>query len=131
MYRVYDNYEKIWLKEDVYLSPNNDLYISKKTLFSAEKLFLVSDNKYIWHKDIGLYDKNKKLIFEGDICRIEYLDVIGIIAYVPEHASYYILDDKNLNYYTLGEDRCEQIEVIGNVCENQDLLQNDNSEEGE
>jgi len=126
MYRVYCRIEKKWLKEGVYLSPNNDLYISKKTLFGAEKLFLVSDNKYIWHKSTETYDKNNTLIFEGDICKIEHLDAIGMIAYIPELASYCLLDDKNLKYYTLGEDRCEQIEVIGNVLENKDLMQYDN-----
>lgn len=126
MYRVYDNKEKRWVKEGVYLSPNNDLSISKKALFGAERLSLVSDQRYVYQNDIGLYDKKKKLIFEGDICKIEHLGVVGVVAYVSEHASYYVLDDKNLKYYTLGEERCEQIEVIGNIFENEYLMQYDN-----
>ena len=131
MYRVYSKNEKKWLKEGVYLSPNNDLYISKKTLFGTEKLILVSDNKYIWHKDIGLYDKNDTLIFEGDICRIEHLDIVGVIAYASERASYYIFDDKNSKYYTVRVDYCKQIEVIGNICENQNLLATEEQTENE
>ena len=131
MYRVYSHIENKWIKRDVYLAPNNDLFISKKTLFGTEKLSLVSDKKYTYHKDIGLNDKNNVLIFEGDICKIEHLNVIGTISYIPEHASYYLLDDKNLKYYPLSEEHCKQIEIIGNVFDNQDLLSSDNMKEGE
>ena len=128
MYRVFDSLKHCWVKKNIYLAPNNDLFVSTKTLFGAEKLSLVSDNRYIWHKDIGLNDKNNVRIFEGDICKVEHLDIIGVIAYIPEYASYCLLDDKNLKYYLLGEDRCKDIEVIGNVFDNQDLLVVEESE---
>ena len=122
MYRVYDSKEKCWVKEGIYISPNNDLSISKKAMFGAEKLSLVSYQRYIFHRDIGLHDMNETLIFEGDICRIARLDVIGVIAYCSEHASYYLFDYTNSKYYVLGITKCKEIEVIGNVLENNDLL---------
>ena len=122
MYRVYDNKEKKWLREGFFLSPNGDMYISKKTLFS-NKLVLASEQRYVLQHEVGMNDRNGKLIFEGDICKIAARNVIGVIAYIPEHASYYLLDDKNLRYYPLYEKLIgEQVEVIGNVCENNDLL---------
>lgn len=130
MYRVFDNYQKIWVRDGIYLSPNNDLSISKKALFGTERLSLASEHRYTYHQDIGLYDKNKKLIFEGDICKIEHLNVVGIITYIAEHASYYLLDDKNLKYYPLSKERCEQLEIIGNVFDNEDLLSSDDNVEG-
>ena len=122
MYRVYDNKKKCWVREGVYLSPNNDLFISKKTLFSAEKLSIVSDIDYTWHRDIGLYDKNNKLVFEGDICRCKDGVFTGLVVYVRENAGYYLLDDEHMTYYPLGVDYMDMIEVIGNVCENQELM---------
>jgi hypothetical protein len=122
MYRVFDNVEKRWVREGIYLSPNNDLSTSKKVLFGSEKLSLVSSQRYIFHRDIGLCDKNEVLIFEGDIGKIKSLDSIGLITYVPEHASYYLLDYKNSKYYTLGEANCKEIEIIGNVLENSNLI---------
>ena len=122
MYRVYDNKEKCWVKEGIYISPNNDLFISKKAMFGAEKLSLISNQRYIFHRDIGLHDMNEALIFEGDICRIARLDVIGFIDYYAEHASYYLFDYANSKYYVLDTDKCKEIEVIGNVLENKDLL---------
>ena len=98
---------------------NDDLSVSKKALFGAEKLSLVP---YTYQRDIGLPDKNNVLIFEGDICKAESINVVGMIAYVPEHAAYYLLDYENSKYYELNEERCKSIEVIGNMFEHSDLL---------
>lgn len=122
-YRVYDSKKKEWVREGIYISPINDIYTSKKTLFGTEKLSLVSNNRYICHRDIGLTDKNYVLIFEGDICKAEEIDVIGVIAYAPEIASYCLLDDKNFKYYPLGKDRCKQLEVVGNVFDTPELIE--------
>ncbi len=128
-YRVYDKKEKKWIREDVYISPNGDLYISKKSLFGTEKLSLGSDTRYTYHRWIELYDKNRKRIFEGDICTIEIESEygivvnIGVITYIPEHASYYLLDHKNLKYYPLVEFNSEKhIEVVGNCFDNEGLI---------
>lgn len=122
MYRVYDNKDKCWVKKGIYISPNNDLSISKKAMFGTEKLSLVSNQRYVFHRDIGLRDMNNTLIFEGDVCRIARLDTVGIVAYCSEHAAYYLFDYANSKYYTLGIDKCKEIEVIGNVFDNEDLL---------
>lgn len=114
MYRVYDNQTKSLVKDKIYISPNGDLYIAKKTLF-GEKLELVSDRKYTKHRSIGLRDGNNVEIYEGDVCRIESLDVTGVITYIPEHASYYLLDNQKYKYYPLHEARCRQLKVVGNV----------------
>ena len=122
MYRIYDNKEKCWVRDGFYLSPNGDLSTSKKALFGAEKLSLVSEQRYTFHRDIGLCDKNNTLIFEGDICKIELLNIIGVVAYVYDRASYYLLDYKNSKYYTLGASNCKEIEIIGNIFDNSDLI---------
>lgn len=124
MYRVYDNKENVWLREGFFISPNGDMYISDKRIFgNLHRLLLVPEQRFIVQYGIGANDINGKLIFEGDICKIVERNVIGVIAYIPEHASYYLLDNKNFKYYPLHEKSIgEYIEVIGNVCENSDLL---------
>lgn len=130
MYRVYDTKKKRWVKESIYLSPNNDLSTSTKALFGAEKLSLVSNQRYILHKDIGLQDINGKFIFEGDIAKVEINDesdqtttlVTGLVAYHIDHASYYLFDYLNSKYYPLNSDICKYLEVIGNIFDNDDLL---------
>lgn len=122
MYRVYDNKKKVWLREGFFISPNGDMYIPEKSLF-LNKLVLASEQRFVIQNEIKMNDKNGKLIFEGDICKIAERNVIGVITYIPEHASYYLLDNKNFKYYPLHEKSVgEYAEVIGNVCENSDLL---------
>ena len=125
MYRVYDNKEKCWVRDDFFISPNGDMYVHDKHSFLkfSHKLVLVPEQRFIVQHSIGMNDKNGKTIFEGDICKIIARNVIGVIAYVPQFVSYCLLDEQNMRYYPMYEKLiCEQVEVIGNVCENNDLL---------
>lgn len=122
MYRIYDSKEKKWVREGIYLSPNNDLSKSNKSLFGYNKLNLVPDCRYTYQNDIGLFDKKGVLIFEGDILKSES-GLIGLVAYVPEKAAYLFLDYNNTKYYPLGSDICKQLSIIGNNFENPELVQ--------
>ena len=114
MFRVYDNVENCWVKDGIYLSPNDDLFKSKKALFGTEKLSLVSDIRYTWQRDTGLTDKNGKIVFEGDICKAKDGVFTGVVAYVYEHAGYYLLDDEHMTYYPLGVEYMNMIDTISN-----------------
>ena len=132
MYRVFDRKEKHWVKEGIYLSPNNDLSTSKNAVFGNVKLSLSSDERYTWHRDIGLYDKDNVLIYEGDIVEAnldEEKKIIALVSYSLEFASYVLLDFKEHKYYTLGMNKCKFIKVIGNVFDNSDLLPKEAYEE--
>lgn len=120
MFRVYDTEDKCWIRDGVYLAtnPHNDLYIAKKNFFGIEKLYLVSNDRYVIHKEIDLYDKNKISIYEGDYVKANVSDnreVVGMVAYAHELSAYVILCIKSDEYFTLGSDVCDLIEVIGNV----------------
>lgn len=117
MFRVYDNYQKRWVLGDIYASTNGDLYILKKGFFK-KRMQLVSDERYIIHKYIGLYDKNNQFIYEGDYVKAEVSDgetIIGMVTFAHEFASYIILCDENSKYYILGSEVCKYVEIIGNV----------------
>lgn len=117
MFRVYNNERKEWVKDDVYLSPNGELFLIKKSLFGMTKILLDSDT-YIFHRDIDLYDKNNMLVYEGDYIKAhvdEDKDVIGMVAYAFDLSAYVILCVDSDEFYTLGNQVSGLIEVIGNV----------------
>lgn len=125
MIRVYDKKEERWMHGDFCILSNGDLAELKKRPFGTEKIELLSNERYIWHEDIKLYDSIGNLIFEGDICRLDVPDnesLYCFVAYIPERAAYLLFDEKNLNYYNIDENIRNIMSVVGNVIDNQDIL---------
>lgn len=125
-FRVYDIEEKKWLKDDVYLSSNNELFLLKRGLFGTIKVPLDAE-RYVFHQDIYLYDKKNILVYEGDyikaiVGKVDENDEnsedkieIGLVAYAPELSAYIMLCVNSDVFYTLGSDVSSEIEIIGNV----------------
>ncbi len=119
VYRVYDNEQKKWAKENIYLSPDGELFLIKKSVFGMVKVPLtLSQDRYIYHKAIDLWDKNQKQVFEGDYIRAQVAEeklVIGLVAFAVELSAWVILCVDSDEFYTLGSETTDFIEVIGNV----------------
>ena len=118
-FRVYDNEENKWIKKNIYLSPNDELFLIKQSLFGMVKIPLeLSQDRYTWHKAIDLLDKYKVPIYEGDYLQAnidENRTEIGLVTYAQELSAYVILCVDSDNFYTLGTDIMDNIKVIGNV----------------
>lgn len=127
-YRVYNIEKEGWVNKDVYLTPKGELFMIKQSLFGVVKIPLKLDtNKYVYHKSIGLFDKNNEEVFEGDYIKANVGKVdeddensedkieIGIVSYAHELSAYVILCVNSDTFYTLGSQVCDYIEVVGNV----------------
>lgn len=114
MYRVYDNEKNEFLDGEYYLSPLNDVTVFNKGLF-RKRIDLLSSERYIFQRDIGLQDKDGRLIYEGDVldCKNEDKSFTGTVVYSPDIASYIVLDFDNKKYYPLGKDYMQFVKVIG------------------
>lgn len=136
MYRVYDNKEKRWVKEDVFISQIGDVFVAKKSRmskFGYEKMSLVSERRYTVQYGIGIDDKNGKTMYAGDIVRLDIEDdILCMVAYAAEMGAYLLFDTADMKYYPIIEEIMDSIEVVGNILDNpdmMDMLDDDESDE--
>ena len=119
MYRVYDLEKMKWVKDNIYLNLDGDLFFIKRSVFGWTKVPLaLSPERYVYHKAIDLRDKEGYEVFEGDYIKAQVEEdrfVIGLVAFAQELSAYVILCEENNEFFTLGTDVCEYIEKIGNV----------------
>lgn len=117
MYRVYDKKKNKFVQDNIFLTPEGDLVESKRSIF-GNKLTFIDQNRFVYQKSIDLYDKNKKLIFVGDYIKAQVAEdreIIGVVTFAEELSAYIILCFETDEFFTLGTDVCEFIEIIGNV----------------
>jgi hypothetical protein len=80
----------------------------------------VDQNRYVYQKYIELNDKNEMPIYIGDYLEAKVAEdkiVRGMVTFAEELSAYIILCFDTDEYFTLGTDVCELIEVVGNVFE--------------
>lgn len=108
---------RAWDEDSQKMNGNVEIYIAKdKTIEVRPK-----DDKTSVMQSTGLFDKNDKEIFEGDIVHAysEGARLIGVIEYFDNA---YCIKDKNGIYNSLWTN-AEQYEIIGNIYENPELVE--------
>ena len=136
-FRVWCKERKEWEKDQVAIT-NKENYIID---FSNQNFTRVTNIDPVQHEInfcTGLKDKNGKLIFEGDILKEKYFDsdkeqfeyAYLQIGYDEKWCSYYqqVIDYDYKEAFPEFDFKEENIEVIGNIYENPELLKGDFNE---
>lgn len=127
-------------------------YSKKKNTFTNyqivdDMLYFMDKFSGVWIRDdnqdrfalmqsTGLFDKNRKEIFEEDIVNCGYLfngspfdeldeyeEEKGVVKFLNCGFNIKFKNDTNLFIYIM--ESCEDIEVIGNIYENKELIENE------
>lgn len=126
-FRVWDKENnKMYFDEEFALLPNGSLWPLE---CGRNLLFYDNPEKFILMQCTGAKDKNKKLIYDGDVIK-ETIEIEGekrdnwIIFYEEKHAGFFkkrVSDEKCIVHIKHMPLKCQ--EIIGNIYENPDLLE--------
>lgn len=120
-FRAWDKKKDIFTN---YQIVDNMLYFMDK--FTGVWIRDDNQDRFALMQSTGLKDKNGKEIYEGDVLKVlDFTDWKGEVRYSQEELSYFFVEYENslrLKYTTLLSLLDKNLEVIGNIYENKELL---------
>lgn len=125
-YRVYDTEQKKWVNDKVYLAPDGELFIINQSILGRIKISQLPHERYVYHRAINLWDKKEVQIYEGDYIQAQVgtdKSVVGLVVFAVELSAYIILCVDSDEFYTLGSEVTDLIQVIGNVFDSYEVMQ--------
>ena len=128
-FRAWDSVEKKFV-EHFFITDNGLICNMEKPTSGYNSPIPIEKSELILMQSTGLFDKNGKDIFEGDILKVANNDSswFEVVKYDHDKAMF-ISKEVNLKYevpetplYDLFSPYLFKVEVIGNIWENRDLL---------
>ncbi|MDK7118197.1 YopX family protein [Streptococcus oralis] len=120
-FRAYDggSLNRMYQPDEVMVG-NGDIWIIDEDSVAGE---WIVNNDLELMQSTGLFDKNGKEIFEGDIVSID-TDEFGLLVVKYETGIYWLTEDEQCVEHL--SDYYKYVSVIGNIYENPELLEDVN-----
>lgn len=119
-FRAWDKVNKEMLKIDVI-----DFFLKGiRVLEHNGNSFFMKFSDVVLMQSTGLFDKNGKEIFEGDIVRNTHTGSVGRVHWCVHNTGFFYYVEKDKKDYTVFRAKYN-LEVIGNVYENKELIENE------
>ena len=123
-FRAWDKYKKVFIPNEVWAVVTTDfnafgiILIDWENYKEGEYFY---SNSQVLSQYTGLKDKNGKEIYEGDICSVDGGENIYEIIFYMGGFMVAVLPRK-IRIYHIGNSLFNNIEIIGNIHENPELL---------
>ena len=126
-FRVWESYYKKMFANDQIIIWDGNVYVNDANKITVDSMKGWSiDDKYLM-QSTGLFDKNGKEIFEGDIVEWEHKDtgqlVRGIIKYDTDLGFWGMTDVRFNDLRAIGYLANQKVTVLGNIYENPELVE--------
>ena len=116
-YRAWDNANKEMFKDTFSITESGQVVVVEQEDVMCPPDYVFVDHLVIM-QSTGLFDKNGKEIFEGDIVKCS-----GLLGTIESFKAMWICSFVKYNNYQKVGFFAQEIEVVGNIYENPELLE--------
>lgn len=113
---------RFWCEKDktmYYVNVNNCIFTKQRRL-NLSSVF--NSERYIPMQCIGIKDKNRNLVYEGDILSHDNLHEYLLVRFNPAYNILNLQNTGNRYLFTRLKDKDTVFEIIGNIYENKELI---------